>query len=139
MGVVHNEWLGPEQGGRYVQHLSGTPGRKLVHRGYQFSAPIGTKTGNSYTFAQARDLQGAGLEVYNSQPGDYVEFAVLDGSNNIVHQFAETVYVGPDGKIEPIIAAQASSIPVGYKARVEYTATGSGSTRTVNVWFRTAA
>jgi hypothetical protein len=130
-----------DEGVQYVTLLPGKSGRMLVIEGLQFDATPDGDTNGDLELAETREIQGAVVEVANHEKGDYVELQVVapDGdpyNGAVVGQFANTVYIPPSGKIDPIVSESTVSFPAGFKFRLKYHAVAGGSTREVYVAFR---
>jgi len=130
-----------DEGVIYVTQLPGKSGRLLVLGGLQFDAPKNADTSGDMVLTETRELQGATVEVVNREKGDYVELLVIapDGApynGAVVGQFAETIYIPPSGKIDPIVSESTASFPSGFKFRLKYHAIDAGDTREVYVVFR---
>jgi len=93
--------------------------KHLFIKGVQFDAALNTDTNNDYALPEAMALQGALAEVKDFTDGDYVELFVLNGSDAVVGQYGETVYIPPSGKVGAV-SEGSTSIPTGFKLRAKY-------------------
>jgi hypothetical protein len=124
------------EGASYVTLLPGKAGRLLIIEGIQFDATADQDTIGDLTLSETREIQGAVVEVANHEKGDYVELLALAPDDSVVGAFANTVYIPPSGKIDPIVSESTVSFPAGFKFRLKYHAVAGGSTREVYVAFR---
>jgi len=125
-----------DEGVSYVTLLPGKSGRVMLIEGVQFDANAGDTIPYDLVLAETREIQGAWVTVANNEKGDYIELQVLTPTNEVVGIFAKTVYIPPDGKIDPIVSESTVSFPPGFKFRLEYTAVSGGATREIYGGFR---
>ena len=141
MGIDLRDQPRTDEGVHYVTPLPGKSGRVMIVKGIQFDAPLNADTNGDYLLTETRELQGAAMEVKNNEKGDYVELMVKapEGApynGAIVGVFGETVYIPPDGVIQPIVSESTVSFPAGFTFRLMYHAVNAGQTREIYATLR---
>lgn len=115
-------------------------GTAYLQKGFLITATSGQTTLSDKKFDFDIDLFGGAYEVgTTANPGDYIEFEVIDkdnilgyGENVVLNKYIETNYVLPGSEYvheEPV----GSVIPAGIYLRVRYVSTGLVN---VNMVFR---
>lgn len=96
--------------------------RQLFVKGVQFSATKGTDTEYNVQFPYDIELQIIDAFVKDHSDGDYLEFSVHipDSIETMVSKFGETVYIPPDGRIQPEPSFDTSTIPAYLILRFTY-------------------
>ncbi len=107
-------------------------------RGEKWACAENTSTDHFVSFAETREVQGAAAKVENPGLEDYMEmFLVMpEGDDTVLGQFAETVYVPPDGIIPPMHSEGSTEFPATFRIKIVYHADATVGDRTVRAWLR---
>lgn len=115
-------------------------GTGYFQKGFLLTAVASSTTTSDSKFSYDIDLFGGAYEIGSTaNPGDYIEFEVIDkdnllgyGANFVLNKYIETTYVLP-GSIYVHEEPVGSVIPAGIYLRVRYVSTGIVN---VNMVFR---
>ena len=94
-------------------------------KGVTFDATLDDDTDFDYTLLHNIDLQGVDCHVYDHSPGDYIEFRVVHPIAGVLAIMGETVYVPPNGQLEPAPAPATKHLVTGLILRWTYHSTAT--------------